>query len=70
MGLMLEKALQKPKVILISVWLLYCVLFLGGNVNDDGSYIDQSGIIIDTIITMLFVLGLVWMAVRNKEMKS
>ena len=47
---MLEKALQRPRVILTSLWLVYCVLFLGSNVSDDGSVIDQTGIIIDAII--------------------
>ena len=67
---MLEKALQKPRVILTSVWLVYCVLFLGGNVSDDGSNIDQAGIIIDATITALFVIGLIWMTLRTKEIRD
>ena len=64
---MLEKALQRPRVILTSLWLVYCVLFLGSNVSDDGSVIDQTGIIIDVIIMVLFVIGLIWMTLKKKE---
>jgi hypothetical protein len=63
---MLEKVLQKPRVLLTSVWLIYCVVFLGSNVSDDGSNINQTGIIIDATITALFVIGLIWMTLKKK----
>lgn len=66
---MLVKALQKPRVILTSVWLVYCVLFLGGNVSDDGSTIDQAGIIVDATITALFVIGIIWMTLKKREIE-
>ncbi len=67
---MLEKALQKPRILLTSVWLTYCVLFLGSNVSDDGSNVNQTGILIDATVTALFVIGLLWLTLKKKAIRG